>query len=390
MRAILAGITGVQKDIVFENLKQCMAANGMDTLDDRHLYHVSLEDRMGELGGGTFTPLLSGFNPQYQVQLWRRAGQSILEELTTNRPDHALMSMHITCYAQGRLFSLIDLQTLQQFRPDFIITLIDDVLDIWGTIVQRDRAQGTHFRLRLRELLAWRSAEITFGDFLARALSSDRRVSHYVVAVKHPATTLYRLLLSSDGFARIYAAFPITSTRDDKDSRQEIDDTRAELHERFLAFDPLTLDEDVPAVFELAAGTNGGTVTIDESTSRWPIPLAGTLLSGAERPYPITIEKQELLDVRDDIKQQVRIRDYTLIDQSSCVAGYRPKCDRRLSQGMIAEFQYAVNTAQPPRPVIVYSPPDDGGTAHPFLMGLFQNRHDMIDSWHRAIQQFGA
>ena len=68
------------------------------------------------------------------------------------------------------------------------------MLDIHAALQRRDAAQHTNFRLRLREILAWRTAEIAMADLLARNLYEMRAIPHYVVGLKHPAEMLYRLI----------------------------------------------------------------------------------------------------------------------------------------------------------------------------------------------------
>ena len=89
------------------------------------------------------------------------------EHLEAADPRHSLIAAHLTYYTSGRQFSLIDLPTIRRWRPDCIITLVDDMLDIHSALSRRDADRHTNFRLRLREILAWLAAEIAMADLLS-------------------------------------------------------------------------------------------------------------------------------------------------------------------------------------------------------------------------------
>ena len=208
MRALLAGISGVNKDIVVANLIDRLRANGdigtpadagvygdhLNGPDARELFAASVEDVFAQQGDD-LASTLAAFRPTYQLGAWQRAGSAIAEEMEDLDPRHSLLATHLTYYTSGRQFSLIDIPTIRRWRPDCIITLVDDMLDIHSALAQRDAERHTNFRLRLREILGWRSAEIAMADLLARNLYPERAVPHYVVSVKHPTTC--RQLLAS-------------------------------------------------------------------------------------------------------------------------------------------------------------------------------------------------
>ena len=259
MRALLAGISGVNKDIVVANLLDRLRANGdiggpadsgghlatQGGSDPRELLAASVEDVFAQQGDD-LASTLAAFRPRYQLGAWQRAGLAIAEQMEDLDPRHSLLSTHLTYYTSGRQFSLIDIPTIRRWRPDCIITLVDDMLDIRAALARRDAEQHTNFRLRLREILAWRSAEIAMADLLARNLYERRDIPHYVVGVKHPAAMLYRLIFHRRRFPVVYSSFPITAIRYEGDRRESVDAIRRELHRRFIVFDPLTLDEGLP------------------------------------------------------------------------------------------------------------------------------------------------
>ena len=400
MRALLAGTSGVDKGVVISNLIARLAAHGdipRDTdgansdANSRHVLVANVEDIIAEQGDD-LASALSSFRPRYQLAAWQRAGLRISQQLESADPHHCLIAAHLTYYTSGRQFSLIDVPTIRRWRPDCIITLVDDMLDIHAAMQRRDADQHTNFRLRLREILAWRSAEIAMADLLARNLYEMRTIPHYVVGVKHPAEMLYRLIFRRRQYPLVYSSFPITAVRDDPDLRSRIDDIRNELHRRFIVFDPLTLDEGTPQVFARAQAAVSDAVpeiTICEHEARWPMEIAGTLSDGRPPTYPMTLDPQEALEVWDDLENQIRHRDLTMVEQAQCIAAYRITMGGRLSTGMYSELMYATHTAEPARPVLMYADPSDNGLEHPFLRNFNHRTFYSVDDWYDAVSRIG-
>ena len=411
MRALLAGISGVNKDIVVANLVGRLRAHGDvgggaddDDYDYRdgtivagsgpgsepepqELLAASVEAILAQQGDD-LASTLAAFRPRYQLDAWQRAGLAIAEQMEELDPRHSLLATHLTYYTSGRQFSLIDIPTIRRWRPDCIITLVDDMLDIRAALARRDAEQHTNFQLRLREILAWRSAEIDMADLLARNLYERRKIPHYVVSVKHPAEMLYRLIFHRRRFPVVYSSFPITAIRDDADRRAAVDAIRRELHRRFIVFDPLTLDEGTPQVFDKArAACADGTheIVITSEEARWPLDGAGTLKDGLPPAFPMTLDPREALEVWDDMENQVRHRDLTMVEQAQCVAAYRITMGGRLSTGMYSELMYASHTAEPARPVLMYADPEDGGLEHPFLRNFNHRIYHTMEDWFEAI-----
>ncbi len=409
MRALLAGISGVNKDSVVANLVSRLQAHhdigspadnlgyGDTTIganagpvsepDPRELLAASVEAVFAQQGSDLASTLAS-FRPRYQLDAWQRAGLAIAEQMEDIDPRHCLLSTHLTYYTSGRHFSLIDIPTIRRWRPDCIITLVDDMLDIRAALARRDAEQRTNFQLRLREILAWRSAEIAMADLLARNLYERRHIPHYVVSVKHPAEMLYRLIFRRRHFPLVYSSFPITAIRYDIDQRARVDAIRRELHRRFIVFDPLTLDEGTPQVFQkaqAACSQGASEITIAADEARWPLDNADTLKGGLPSSFPMLLDPREALEVWDDMENQVRHRDLTMVEQAQCVAAYRITMGGRLSTGMYSELMYASHTAEPARPVLMYADPEDDGLDHPFLRNFNHRTYYTMDDWFDAI-----
>jgi hypothetical protein len=101
----------------------------------------------------------------------------------------------------------------------------------------------------------------------------------------------------------------------------------------------------------------------------------------------MTLDPREALEVWDDMENQVRHRDLTMVEQAQCVAAYRITMDGRLSTGMYSELMYASHTAEPARPVLMYADPSDDGLDHPFLRNFNHRMFYDPEDWFDAIRQ---
>lgn len=134
--------------------------------------------------------------PQPQLKrLWREAFQSAIDKSSTAKDVWFLM--HLCFYHQEtrEYVSLIDFELLQNFKPDFVITLIDDIYDIHdrlrepGQIFHPISGGGSEIIpaiLDLFRVVDWRSKE----TMLARLLADNLGCPHFLLAVKHPLQTL--------------------------------------------------------------------------------------------------------------------------------------------------------------------------------------------------------
>ena len=136
----------------------------------------------------------------------------------------------------------------------------------------------------------------------------------------------------------------------------------------------------------VAAGQPEIVICADEA--RWPLDPAGTLCEHRPPTYPMTLDPQEALEVWDDMENQVRHRDLTMVEQAQCVAAYRITMGGRLSTGMYSELMYASHTAEPARPALMYADPADGGLEHPFLRNFNHRTFYRLEDWCDAISDF--
>lgn len=363
MRIIFAGQTGVQKDQVTRALARFASRRLYRNrrISSGRIGIYCVESEIKKIAGD-FTSYLSCQNETIQEETWRRGFNEILGKIRTNRHRDIFLSMHLTFYRDSNFFSPVDWRLLRRFDADAVVILIDDIYDVWKRIedrTARNPASASHFRLR--EILAWRSVESLIADSLPLVL---RRPGFrgFVVAVKHPAQMLYRLLYEPTA-ARVYASFPISKTRGRPARRAEIDSFRNALHRRFCVFDPLMIDEKM--LIMLANGQRRGKRVRVMVSDRWPVNVQGQMCPTEQRLYPIVIPRDQIEEVTTAINNQIRARDYKLIRQAECLAVYRPYYGASVHEGVSAEIKYATNTFPIPR-FMVFPKPDGDPTRSPF------------------------
>ena len=373
-RVVLAGHTGLEKGIVAARLRQWLETNE-PALANRVGVH-DLEDAIRRTRGGhprLFAGVTSG---AAQRDRWRQGWELVQEEMAERRDECSILHMHLVFALpqRGHRVCPASLSLLADWKPDVVVMLIDDVYAI------KRRIQLKNFEFSLGQLYDWRTTELMFADQLALISSLFQQqqgpepsalCESMVVAVKHPVAMLGRMIADL-ARPRVYASFPISSTRNSEERRNEIDRFRQRLHELFITLDPLTIEE-FPLLYEgdqRATGnsfhplldTHGNPKSLADQ--RWDCRVArdgdyAPLVFepetqedhlGAPRPfYPVALADRELNELWREVggqaittvDEQITVRDLRLVDQADCLVCYRPYWDGRLTGGVGREIEYA-------------------------------------------------
>jgi len=371
VRVIVIGTTGVNMRALAASLHSFHQVQGREKLG---LYFVE-DELKKEVDWVNF---LDSDDYFWQERVWREAVASVVGRAEEEAAEHALLFMNLPYFRKSRFFPAVDIAVLRAFKPDMLLTLIEEAHVIWRRIQIREEREKTGARLRLKDVFAWRTASILIGDTVARALG----VPNVVVAVKHPVRTIYGIALQG-AKPRFYLSFPITFVRDDPEARREIDKFRAAMHERFYAFDPLTMDERV-----LKTARRRGDARVVEAGDRWLLP-DGVRPAVEDEPelYPIEIPADQVEEVLADIDNLIKFKDFRYILQSNAVAVYRPFMRRLFHRGVFSEIMYATNTAH--KRLFIYWPPEDKvpGMNSPFDPGVGTVEED-LSNFFQQLEKF--
>ena len=188
---------------------------------------------------------------------------------------------------------------------------------------------------------------------------------NYLLAIRHPVETLRNLVFCPEPMC-VYTSFPITRTRKSIDCINEINNFRSQLHDvcsrnGVALFDPVTIDELILklALDRVPEGESRDVLLSQDM--RWPL---GENRFVSEPGWPIRVPGEEIQEAADDIVNNIKARDFKLIDNSVLTVAYRPNfCGP--SEGVKSEIDYSI--AQGKR-VLVYERPEDkeGVESHPF------------------------
>jgi adenylate kinase len=224
------------------------------------------------------------------------------------------------------------------------------------------------------------------GDFLAHGTG----VPHYVVAIKHPAEMVRRLIFEPARL-RVYASFPISSTRNQNDSRELVDEFRRRLHESFTVFDPLMIDE---RILKLELDENDAAESDQAKPShldihlsnRWRPWLTGDFEPMAlpyDKNYPLRIPTDQIREAIEDIDRQIEARDFRLIDSVQSVAAFRPNFRGHYARGVNTELLYASQAAG--IPVHLSWDDKEDGTYGDSPFGVVGTRHSSLEELLSAL-----
>ncbi len=355
MRALFLGPTGVNmREAITAVARYFYRARGLpEDLEDREarraLAVYFLEDFLR--AKVDWVAFLSSDDYRWQEEEWRSAFVRMLRRVADEGSENVVVGMNLPFFNRSRFFPAFDLSPFRELRPDVVVTLIEEEHVMWRRVQMREeRGRRTGADFRLKDIVAWRNTTILLADIISRELGVD----NYVVAVKHPASTFYKLLFERNAL-RVYLSFPITAVRDKKEARAEIDGFRRRMHGRFVAFDPLMVDE---RALRTALASSRGDVVEVRAEDVWNVPAGVEPACGDEADlYPVRIPRDQVEEVLRDLDNIIRYKDFRYIQQSDAVAAYRPFMGKTLSRGMFAEINYALNTAH--KRVFIYWPKDD-------------------------------
>lgn len=319
-------------------------------------------------------------NPHLMVALCqpkfvlRRALDAVISEIASaikQQPENqiAFVLTHAVYYLGDRqeFVFLLGESTLERLAPDAVVTLTDDIYDVFSHLSRPGEIFGyssvqsipreLHTIISLLYILHWREQEFSFSEHLA----SELGLPHILLATKHPAETLAQWLFTDRKC--VYLSHPITELRAGIDSDDETAVLTArtinrlydvlQASENCVVFAPTTIDElrfaDVPGALSGAGGL---------MLKRWPLlcDSADSLLYAPSSPGGLDLDQvfreaseptsavllETLKVLRNAILQQISFRDRVLVDQSDGLFLWRPYYGGRLSTGMYAELEHLV------------------------------------------------
>jgi hypothetical protein len=349
-RVLLIGPTGVDKRTAVERLSRRLEA----TLGHRFNYIDFENDFLKPiLNVKNWTVFLAQDIAQ-QAVTWRQAWAKLKEKLDG---ENTIVGLHAT-YVSGPLGLRCPIHIpsiCEDFNPTLIISLIDDVFQMWTRTETRAAGQDIKGRPSFEQLLVARRAELLLGDVIL-SHTGNPKVRHILCATGNSLDALVNLIVFN---AKVtYLSFPITAAREleAKGDTSFIDiinrahclaaaEMSARRSRSFIS--PLAIDE-LPIVFKAGrapAGTSEIEFNCEEE--RWnlarlwgdpQLPILPSLTG--TRKFPMS----QIDDAAAMIRTDVGWRDRRLVLQSDSLAIVCPKPpnEERITRGVNEEIQTAV------------------------------------------------
>lgn len=369
-RVVLLGTCGMCKSDVARRIRARFDAlnHTLDVIDLEH-------DFLSVTGEKPYRSFLLD-PPHEQFRQWREAWDRLRAAHDFDKlPNHTLLIMHgAIVKGQYGARAIIDLQRIADFRPNLVITLIDNVYDMWWRTENKSKGEPLRGRPTLEQLLMARRVEVLVGDLIVNNVVP--RARHIVLAAEHPVECAARLILGRKHI--VYLAFPISEPRRlQKGGDSSGVDMVNAFHEAAFVYQnanpdvifisPLAVDErplpDNLGDFEritLEVGKRRiAAVVFPRDQMRWPVDSfwhAAEVLSpgapeaGEQAPIPVS----RVEDAGGTIRTDVAWRDYRLVLQADALAVCNPVLNNKLARGVRAEIEYA---SQNGKSIYVYQDP---------------------------------
>lgn len=384
VRALILGNTGVNKSLALTQLAeyrkvtaQTPAFHAVDF--ERDFIVPTLED--------DFAGFLD-MDESEQCQRWESAWKQFCTDFPPTRDENIVLSLHAVVLRElYGVRSLVALDAIQDYAPTHLVTLIDDVYTQWQRTEKRAHGREYVGQPTLLQLLDGRHSELVIGDMLRRTITERSPPKNWLLAVRHPARVLDRLLFGSGDVLPIYLSFPISEPRrmakegeaggiEEVNRFLKLAISHEKKNQHVVMFSPLAIDE-LPLAgrsANLAPPANRGaqavstevdaeertspTMTFSPQGERWEVrdylESDDLILTEETNPDSIEIPIAQVQQAEGMIRHDVRVRDYRLVRQARKLVVFNPLFNGRLSSGVQNEVDHAV--AQK-RPVHVFQDP---------------------------------
>lgn len=361
---------------------------------------ISVEKRMSEISDKSFPKeiLLESISSQYE--LWQKAFGKILQDIGKSKSTNKLLflTLHGVYYHQDKreFVSPIDPEMIRKLRGKVkaLLVFIDDIYDIYRRLMKdgemfsqvkkAEKLQALYSStVNLITILEWREIEIAISRLIQRVLE----VPMYIIATKHPASMIAKLISTPvEQLEVYYLSHPISSIRDE--AKQRIPAFLGELNvfsqniinrPETVIFLPSTIDE---LIIE-----KEDNVYVPQCSPRWSLPyeeeayISPSLPADLKQINPLNPSNYDVSKAPTDIQKsisylmnllwdyidmQTTSRDLSLVEQSkNGVIAYRPYFPYRLSGGALREIEHnhELSKRETSRRCIIFSTLEDQGKA---------------------------
>ena len=367
LRVIFLGPTGVDKRNIADRLNEWCSENlshSFTIIDFEKDYLTNISK-----GGRPLASFLAEPVRDQQAK-WRQAWDYLCGDGLTNKSsENFILVMHGTIVRGNYgVRCVCDLDRLKAFKANIVVTLIDDVYNLWWRTESRAFGEYSRGRPTLEQLIMARRTEQVLGDMIS--FQGKYPVRHLVLPTAHPTEILARYIFTAKRV--VYLAFPISRPEEmleRNNNKEGIEGVNSFLKAMYkyqaecfdtvfinpLAIDELPLlkcleDEDTKSAIK-EGDKKVETVLFDLSrtwdlTEFWD--TEHCLSKGPpESKFRKPFLKEELENAAGLIRTDVGWRDFRLVMQADVLVAFSPVMARdKLSRGVEAEILEAISQSK--------------------------------------------
>ena len=354
-RILMVGQSGLEKSKYLEELQTILERQGYSLSFDT-IGHKMIEIYNNRYGRSITEDTILNLERDSLELLERQAWREIIESMDSINTDFYVINTHVVFRWDHGLIPVIDVDLLLEYKPEIIVCLIDDIINIWHNLLKRGI-----YKFNLWELFVWREEEIWFGKFMSDFLRKFGINTSFYILPKRQGATLFSQILLTPNLPKAYLSFPITGVSESV--KEEIKRFKEAIASTIIAFDPFSvrdreitflyysqeekikekLKEKIDLLSKNAEMVRGDfwEIYIDDDTALTLIKFKN--LDRIGFPEVELLGREHLMTIRA-IDAQIIARDYLLIDQSDFIVVYIRTDEEgspRISAGCQSEITYA-------------------------------------------------
>ncbi len=228
MRALVTGLSGLNKKEPLERVAAALRAEGLDLA----LFHLGdlMYEEDPSIAPGRILDL-----PLGQLRQLRR---TVLRDVLRCRAEHVILNTHATFRWRRGLFSAFDVDQISDFAADYYICIVEDVDQTYFRL-KRDCVPDA-YAYTLKDLFVWREEELLATDLMSKI---PPRKGSFLIAALHDCENTITSLFLRPTQKRAYVSYPITSILDRPDVQVKINEFKEVMRKLFLVFDPFDVKE---------------------------------------------------------------------------------------------------------------------------------------------------
>ncbi|ABL77847.1 hypothetical protein [Thermofilum pendens] len=245
-----------------------------------------------------------------------------VEELRRQKQVVAI-STHVSFRWKKHLLHAFNFYYVNRIAPDLYVNVLDNAHLVYAALQSSSAWRG---KLSLKEVLIWRDEEA----FITRLLAEYQRKPFYIFPRREDPLMLKKVLFDVERAKKegrrpapkAYLSYPITHVKGDPDFLEEKNEVKKRLKEAgIVVFDPISV-EDSPLIDMAYEAEKAGKKEVEFE------------MDGRTFSLPVS----QIYDAIEDIRDQIVVRDYQLINQSDIIVVFYPTTV--LSPGVLSEIKY--------------------------------------------------